>query len=675
MLSSSVYPVTPYISPSRLLPEITVKAFILSLILAIVMGAANAYLGLKIGLTISASIPAAVISMAILKMFRHSNILENNIVQTAASAGEVVASGVVFTLPALIMMGYWAHFPFWTVTFLVCIGGTMGVLFSIPLRRAFVVQSDLVFPEGVATGEVLKAGDGASKEGAKELLIGGIFSVIYKCGQSALMVIGEGFHWFTNVGRTVIGIDMGFSAVLVGAGYIVGLQVGLAVAIGGVLAWFVAVPLHGYFYGIPEGKTAYQAAVTIWNSHIRMVGVGTMVVGGLWTVVNLYGPIRDAIKSSIESLKKIRLGLGESILRTELDIPVTYVFLGLLGLLVPMFFVYDSVLSDNTLSLSTGMHYTIVTVATIFTLIVGFICAAVGAYMAGLVGSSTTPVSGVTMMAILLVAVLLHFLLKGEIDLGADQVAAKAIAAFTIILGSVVAIASAISGDNLQDLKSGQIVGSTPWKQQLMLIVGTVAGSLMMAPVLDVLFHAYGIGDVLPRPGMDPAQALAAPKAAIMEAVATGIFSNSFKWPMFLTGGAIAVVIIILDELLAKAKIGLRLPTLGIALGIYLPLTISLPLLVGGLIHHLMGKKLRAERKNSEQIDRQYNKGVLFCSGLIAGEALIGIFLAIPFAAYQSTDVFALHIEGFEPVATFIGAVSFVGICYYLYKVTTKPVA
>lgn len=662
---------SPYIPASQSLPEITFKAFVLSIILAIVMSAANAYLGLKIGLTVSASIPAAVISMAILKAFKNSNILENNIVQTAASAGEVVASGVVFTLPALIMMGYWVDFPMWTVTFLVCIGGAMGVLFSIPLRRAFIVQSSLTFPEGIATGEILKASDNPSDGGAKELAIGGLMAALYKLGQSGFLILSESFNYFTHVGRTVMGINMGFSAVLVGAGYIVGYQVVLSIALGGILSWFIAIPLHGFLYGLPEAESAYQSAVMIWRTNIQMIGVGTMVVGGIWTVIHLWKPICEAVKSSIDTLKKIRLGLGDTILRTELDVPINYVFMGLIILLIPMFFIYSSILSHNDIMLAPWLHYTIVTFATFFTLIVGFLCAAVGAYMAGLIGSSSTPVSGVTLMAILLMSVLLFFIIGHDVNLSNITIA-KSMAAFTIVLGSIIAIAAAISADNLQDLKSGQIVGSTPWKQQIMLIVGALAGSVTMAPVLNVLFQAHGIGNVLPRTGMDPTQTLAAPKAAIMETVAMGVFSNSFKWPMFLVGAGIAVIVIIIDTILIRQKKGWRLPTLGVALGLYLPFTICFPLLLGGLISHFMKKKLAKDKKNPEQIDRQHNKGVLFCSGLIAGEALMGICLAVPFAACQTTDLFAIHIPGLEPISAFMGAISFLGICYYLYKTTTK---
>lgn len=673
MLSQTSVTIDPFVPASKSMPEISIKAIILSILLSLVMGAANAYLGLKIGLTVSASIPAAVMSMAILKFFRNSNILENNIVQTAASAGEVVASGVVFTLPALVMMGYWASFPFWFITCLVCVGGTMGVLFSIPLRRAFVVQSDLAFPEGLATGEILKAGEGSFNEGSKDLLTGGIISLLFKFAQSGLMVFGETASYFFHVGRTVSGVSMGFSAVLLGAGYIVGLQIVSAIMVGTLLGWFVAVPMYGLFNGIPEGVTAQAAAVGLWSQKVRIIGVGAMVFGGIWTVLRLSKPIKDAIVSSMDTLKKIRLGLGSTILRTEMDIPITYVVAGLGLLTVPLLFVYHYILLETGLNFSPFYHYAVVLSCGIFTLVVGFICAAIAAYMTGLVGSSSTPISGVTIMALLGVSLVLWLLLGGQIDFSDNPAMAKAIAAFSVVVGAVIAVASAVSGDNLQDLKSGQVVGSTPWKQQVMLILGVFSASLVIAPVLNVLFQAYGLGDVLPREGMDPSQTLSAPKAAIMHAVSSGIFSRSFQWDLFSMGVALAILVILVDYALERSKAGFRLPIIAVALGMYLPMDISFALFIGGFVNHLMVKKLKKRQLDDKKIERHYNRGVLFCSGVIAGEAIIGILLAIPFAAYQSTTILALKVPGIESIATFVGASCFGGIVYYLYRLTTKP--
>ncbi len=671
--------IQPYVPAEKSLPEITLKATILSIFLAVIMAGSNAYLGLKIGITVSATIPAAVISMTILRFFRNSNILENNIVQTATSAGEVIAAAVVFTLPALLMMGYWKEFPFGTTTAIIIVGGLLGVLFSIPLRRAYIVENEeLKFPEGIATGEVLKVGDSEAREGTKDLLAGGLLAGLVKFAQSGLMIMSEGAHYWFQTTRTVFGFGSGFSLVLVGAGYIVGVQVGVSMLIGAIIAWMIAVPLYGFLFGLPEASSAYEIAVTIWNKNIRMIGVGTMVVGGVWTLVYLVKPIVQAVKSSIATLKKTKLGVQGSLLRTEYDIPINYVLIGIAILTIPLAFIFHYILTQADMQLPIITHFATVGVVTIFAIIVGFLCAAIAGYMTGLVGSSNNPLSGVTIMAILFISMILLVMLGTHIDFGTKGANSLAAAAIAIIIGAVMATAAAISGDNLQDLKSGQIVGATPWKQQIMLMLGVVAGSLVMAPILEVLYQAYGIGDSLPREGMDPAQALGAPKAAIMAAIAEGVFTHSLDWTMFSIGAVLAIAFIFLDSILKKGNSTWRLPVLAVALGIYMPLDITIPLLVGGIIASLCQSKIAREKANFKEKEFIYKqehanrRGMLFCSGLIAGESIIGILLAIPFAAYQSTDVFKIAPSDFEHMGVLLGALTFIAISYYLYKIASN---
>lgn len=678
-LQSSTNRVQPYVSAEKNLPEITWKATILSIFLAVIMAGSNAYLGLKIGLTVSATIPAAVISMTVLRFFRNSNILENNIVQTATSAGEVIAAAVVFTLPALLMMGYWKEFPFAITTAIIIVGGLLGVLFSIPLRRAYIVENEeLKFPEGIATGEVLKVGDSEAREGTKDLLMGGLFAGLVKFAQSGLMIMSEGAHYWFQTTRTVFGFGSGFSLVLVGAGYIVGVQVGVSMLIGAIVAWMIAVPLHGFLFGLPEAGSAYEIAVTIWNKNIRMIGVGTMVVGGVWTLVYLIKPIAEAIRSSLATLKKTRLGAKASLLRTEHDIPINYVLIGVAILTLPLAFIFHHILSQADMQLPLMIHYITVFVVTIFAIVVGFLCAAIAGYMTGLVGSSNNPLSGVTIMAILFISMILLVILGTHIDFGTKGANSLAAAAIAIIIGAVMATAAAISGDNLQDLKSGQIVGATPWKQQIMLMLGVVAGSFVMAPILEVLYQAYGIGDSLPREGMDPTQALGAPKAAIMAAIAEGVFTHSLDWTMFSIGAALAIVFILIDNYLKENDSTWRLPVLAVALGIYMPLDVTIPLLIGGIISSLCQAKMKKEQpklNEKEYIHHQEHanrRGMLFCSGLIAGESIIGILLAIPFAAYQSTDVFKIAPADFEHMGVLLGILAFIGVCYYLYKISSQ---
>lgn len=669
--------VIPYISPSQSLPEITIKAMILGLLLAVVMAGSNAYLGLKIGMTVSATIPAAVISMAILRFFRQSNILENNIVQIAASAGEAVAGGVVFTLPALIMLGYWDRFPFIVTASIVMLGGVLGVLFSIPLRRAFIIESKLKFPEGVATAEVLKAGHGAAKGGAKDLLMGGIFAALFKFSQTGLMILAEGAQYWTYAGRTVVGFGTGLSPVLMGAGYIVGPMVGLSMVLGTILAWEIGVPIFAYIQGISETSSAYAVADGLWNTKIRMIGVGAMVVGGIWTLIYLIKPIMRAMSSSFETMRHLRLGEHGAVLRTELDIPIPYVLIGILLLIAPLVIIFNHIFNEAEFGLTSTLYWTTIAVVTGFSIVFGFICASIAGYMAGLVGSSSNPISGVTIMAILFASILILFMLGDQINFTMDKAKALSASGITVILGGIMCCAASLSNDTLQDLKSGQLVGSTPWKQQLILLIGVLAGALAITPVLQVLFEAYGIGDVMPRADMDPAQTLSAPKAAIMAAISAGIFERSLDWTMFALGGLIGVVVIIFDEILKRATSRLRLPILAFAMGIYMSYDITVPVFLGGMVAYLAEKALDRQRSAfgsnyQEATDYARRRGLLFASGLIAGEALVGIALAIPFAAYQTTRIFRIVPDTFEPTSIALGILAFLGLCFYLYKIGSQ---
>lgn len=667
----------PYIPATTKLPEITIKATILSILLALVMAGANAYLGLKIGMTVSATIPAAVISMAVLRFFRNSNILENNIVQTSASAGEAIAAGVVFTLPALLIMGYWHNFPFWYTFFIVAIGGTLGVFFSIPLRRAFVIESDLKFPEGIATGEVLKAGDRTAKGSASDLLWGGMLAALYKLGQSAFMIFEESIGYWVQKGKVVLGASAGFSLVLIGAGYIVGMSVGLAMLLGAIIAWAIGVPLYGILNGLPEGDSAYQIGRAIWSGHIRIMGVGTMVVGGVWTLINLVDPIRRAVKSSFETFSKARLNQGFNIKRTEHDIPMSYVFFFIVLLTLPLIYIFHDILGCCKLELSLAWHWTIVILITIFAVLFGFLASAIAGYMAGLVGSSNNPVSAVNLMAVLSISVVLLALLSHQIDFANDAVQTLSAATISIVVTSVMCNAAAISGDNLQDLKSGQIVGATPWKQQVMLVLGVIVGALAIAPIMEILYEAYGIAGVFPRQGMDPSQALNAPTASVLSAVTKAIFTGALNWTMFGVGGIISLILIAVEIISKWRKKPLRIPILGVGMGIYLPLDIIFPIFLGGLIAYLADRKLDKQRgtfgvQYEEAADSARKRGLLFCSGMIAGEAIMGIVLAVPFAAYQRIDIFKIRPENFDTPALVLAAVIFLAINYYLYRIGSQ---
>ena len=457
--------------------EITIKARLLGIILSMVLAGANAYLGLFAGMTVSASIPAAVISMGILSVFKKSNILENNIVQTAASAGESLAAGVIFTIPALLLIGYWQDFNYIEIAKIAAIGGVIGVLFTVPLRRALILEAKLLFPEGIATAEVLKTGEAArsarkektsstdgAADGLKLLSMAGITGAVMKLAQQGFALWGSAIEGIRSFGGSIFGIGCDLSPALLSVGYIVGRNIAILVFAGGALSWLVAIPIYSAMNGW-EGDV-HEAAWTIWNTKIRYLGVGAMVVGGIWSLIILAKPLFNGIRSSI--LAYSHFGENSDIPRAEQDFPIKYVFIALLALLIPIFFLYLDVIHNVGLAI----------LLSVVMLIFGFLFSAVASYMAGIVGSSNNPISGVTIATILFSSLLLLTIL----GTGSGEGAASA-----ILIGAVVCCAAAIGGDNLQDLKTGHIVGATPWKQKVMQIVGTLSAAAVLGLVLAIL--------------------------------------------------------------------------------------------------------------------------------------------------------------------------------------------
>lgn len=668
----------PYIPASQSLPEITIKAVLLGVILSAVLGGANAYLGLKVGLTVSASIPAAVLSMAILRMFRNSNILENNVVQTAASAGESLAAGVIFTIPALVLLQHWAGFHYGYTMMIAMAGGVLGVMFTVPLRRALIIEANLQFPEGVATGEVLKAGTEGGK-GAKLIAIAAIAGGLLKLSQTGLKLVAGTASGSVTVGRGLFGMGSELGVALLGVGYIVGLNIAVLVFGGGLISWAFGIPLFTMLnsperiQAIAGDAQGYDLALTIWSRQIRYMGVGAMATGGLWALIALMKPIRDGIRSSLETLRAAKTGQATDVPRTERDTPLN-VLLILAGVMaLPIFFVMMQVIDQAALGISGGLYWTTILVSLVFAYIAGFLFSAVAGYMAGLVGSSNNPISGVTIATVLSISFILLFLLRGQIDFGVDTARSTLAAATAILVGAVVCCAAAIAGDNLQDLKAGRIVGATPWKQQTMQIVGVVAGALAIPLVLSLLYNAYGMGGMFPREGMDPSEALQAPQATLMASVANGVFARNLPWTMIYIGIAIAVAIIALDQVLKARRSSFRTPVLAVAVGIYLPIELSTPIFIGGVVAWLAERTLRARGADQARIETGGRNGLLFASGLITGEALVGIMLAIPFAAAQSTDVLRLApVEGFTTIAMGLGLVLFGVFTWWTYRVAAR---
>lgn len=654
--------VVPFIPASKSLPEITPRALVLGIFLAVVLAASSTFVGLKIARTIAASIPAALISMLILRRFKNANILENNMVQTIASAGEVVAAGVIYTLPALILMGYWQSFNYLQTTMIAMIGGILGVLFSVPLRRTMIVKDKLPYPEGLATGEVLRVGEDTQTGSAKVLLKASLFSAGLGFLQTGFKIAGEHVQYWTKAGSTAFGASLALSPVLMAAGYIVGMRGLFAFMVGGVLTWGIAIPIFVNMHGLPEAPDLQSAMGMIQKAHFRYIGVGVLAVGGLWGVISLIKPIVEAFRVSMQAMKAHKSEFA-TMLRTDRDIPFKYVIWGVVGLAIPIFILFFSVINNAHFAIDETVFWGMIVFATIFSLIVAFIAAAIAAYITGIVGTTALPISGITIFAIITFASILLLILKPYVDFELNTDLALKAAAIVIVFSAVICVAGAVSGDNMQDLKAGQLVGATPWKQQLMLAVGAVAAALVIPFILQTTFDAYGIGDVLPRPGMNPEHALPAPQATLMATVAKGFFVGQLPWNMILIGVALAVVAIIFDTYLKKTNSNYRFQPLLFALGIYFPLSYVTAFFMGGLVRSLAnwGKKSKDDASET-------NHGILCASGIIAGEAILGALLTIPFAYYQSTDIFALKVEWLTRHETLIGVFLYVGLCAYLYK-------
>lgn len=634
-------------------PQLTFKAIVLGIVLSMVLAGANAYLGLFAGLTVSASIPAAVISMAILRFFKESNILENNIVQTAASAGESIAAGVIFTIPALVILGYWDVFDYWWVSVIAGLGGLLGVLFTIPLRRSLIVEQKLMYPEGTATAEVLKVGEDPSG-GIMYLAWAGIAGATVKFCETGLQLWSSTAQTAAYLGKSTIAYaGTNLSPALLSVGYIVGLNIAVLVFVGGAISWYLAIPLYSTFVlqsdpalmqAFVDGTDAADLAGAIWSAQVRYLGVGAMLIGGIWALISMRKSLVSGIRSGMQQYKA---GPSAAVDHTDQDMPMNYVLLGIAVFTVPIFLLYQNIVQNYIVSIP----------MTLIMVVAGFLFSSVAAYMAGLVGSSNNPISGVTIATILFASLLLVWLM------GADATAGPAAA---IMIGAVVACSAAIAGDNLQDLKAGYIVGATPWKQQVMQGVGVVSSVLVMAPILNLLLKAYGIG----LPTDDQPNALLAPQATLMASVAQGVFRGGLPWNMVAIGVVIGGIIIVIDEICRIKGTAWRAPVLAVAVGIYLPLELSVPIFFGGLISHFASKY--NERRSPDKKEGNMRVGMLFAAGLITGEALVGILMAIPIVLTGDGEVLAISTLFGAEVSPFGGVPGLIVVgmvAYMMYRI------
>ncbi|WP_287595241.1 oligopeptide transporter, OPT family [Thermomonas sp.] len=621
-------------NPVKAVPQLTLRAVILAIVLAVILSAANAYLGLFAGLTIATAIPAAVVSMGVLRLLGGGTILENNIVQTGASAGSSIAAGVIFTIPALIILGYWDDFKYSWVLAIAGLGGLLGVLFSVPLRRSMIVEEPLPFPEGKAAAEVLKAGENPGpglKILALSATLGGLIKAAAASGMRLIpdTAAGAGF-----LGKYLGYMGTNLSPALLGVGYIVGLNIGIVVVSGSILSWHIAIPLYHMFFLDTDpalatsiaGAGAEDIAGAIWSAKIRYLGVGAMLIGGVWTLFSLRKSLLSGVKSGIAAARK---GGDELVAETERDLPMKWMLVALVAFVVPLLLLYQAIVGMWSVSIPMA----------IIMIVAGFLFVSVSAYLAGLVGSSNNPVSGITIATILFASAVLLVLLGegGKMAVGASGAPLGAVAA--IMIGAVVCCAAAVGGDNLQDLKAGYIVGATPWKQQLMLGIGAFSCALIMAPVLNLLAQAYGIG----APTPEHPNALSAPQATLMASVAKGMFGGELPWTVIGIGAVVGAAIIALDEWLKATGKTFRVPVLAAAIGIYLPLELMVPIFLGGLLAYLVEKRHGMVGTHDEAArDRLHRPGTLFAAGLITGEALMGIFIAIPIVLSGRADVIAL---------------------------------
>lgn len=702
--------------------ELTVRVIFFGVILSVLLSAANAYLGLFAGMTVSAAIPAAVMALGIMRFFRNSTIYECNLVGTCASAGESLAAGVIFTLPALLLLGFWDQFSYTWVALIAGFGGLLGTLFTIPLRRSLIVETKLQFPEGVATAKVLETGR-TDTSGIKYIVKAAIAGGLFKVGANALGIWPEILQGARRVGGSIAYFGSNLSPALLSVGYIVGLNIALLMFLGGAVNWYVAIPVvaargewpqyqllnknlpqewntvNASFVVVdpndpkawdsrtseprawnafvletrtidpnasPEDANSVRAhndkvlaqlgkpvpakdyAQRIWSKRTRYAGVGGMLIGGLWTIFRLRKSLLSGMTSGLHAYKKLKEGKGETD-RLERDLPMQWIIGLIVGSIVPLFLVYQHYVQQVHISL----------IMAFVMLGTGFLFAAVAGYMAGLVGSSNNPISGVTVSTVLVASVLLVLLM------GKSAVNGPAAA---IIVGAVICCAAAIAGDVMQDLKCGRLVGTTPWKQQIMEMVGTASAALTIGPVLILLQGAYGFA------GMKDAgsKALSSPQANLMASVARGVFEGGLPWTFVIIGMIAAVGIIALDQYLQARKYSFRVPILAVAIGFYLPFQLSVPIFVGGLISVAVARFHRRNKSDEAAREGAERRGLLVASGLITGEAIMGILVAIPIVILKQYEIEMPLWEGVIPFGSLIGVILLALVTFWLYRTTIK---
>jgi putative OPT family oligopeptide transporter len=647
--------------------ELTIRGIIIGVIITLVFTAANVYAGLKAALTFSTSIPAAVISMAILRSFKDATIQENNIVQTVASAAGTLSS-IIFVLPGLIMIGYWTDFPFWTSFWICALGGILGVMYSIPLRRALVTNSDLPYPEGVACAEVLKVGSGGSADVASNVEQGraGLLAVLWGSIVSAAFPLiietqifasdlVQNFRTFWRKGG-VSGYDFSLSFLLLGIGHLVGLSVGLAMLIGLLIGWGWGVP---HYSSLAQDFTTPVAALAraAWSGKVRYIGAGAIGISAIWTLLKLAKPLIGGLVGAVAASRARKAGKADTLPITERDMPIGIVGVVTMACMLPIGWLLGFFGNQSGL----GAHLpTLIIGGVVYIFLMSFFVSAVCGYMAGLIGSSNSPLSGIGILVVIGAALLLVVGVKPYVG----PEAGKALIAFALFTTAVIFNVAAIANNNLQDLKTGQLVDATPWKQQVALVIGVIAGAVVIPPVLDLMNHTYGFvgapgAELRPNP-------LPAPQAGLIQALAKGVIAGDIDWSLIEIGALIGVGVVLLDEILARTTKHMRVPPLAVGLGIYLPTSATLMIVVGAVVGWFYDR--RADRTSRPEAAKQL--GVLLASGLIVGEGIIQVLISVIKSLSSKAAPLALVGPGFQTAGIILGGVAFVAIAFILYRWT-----
>ncbi|OGT47281.1 MAG: oligopeptide transporter, OPT family [Gammaproteobacteria bacterium RIFCSPHIGHO2_12_FULL_41_15] len=642
----------PIIAAEQTITELSLKTVLLGLFLALILAISNTYLALKIGVLTASSIPAAILSMGILRFFKTHTVLENNLVQTCASAGEAIAGGVVYTVPALVILRYWLSFSYIESFTIAIVGGVLGVLFTIPLRRVYMTHQELRFPEGQAIAQVLIMGMKKSA-GIGFMMMGSVIGAAFELAQTGLKLLADSVQFWITRGHSTFGFGTGFAATLIGAGYLMGFEVGLSILMGAIIANLGLMPILSHLFYASSSQSARSIAIAISADKIRYIGIGAMLTSGVITLISLLKPMAISLKTSVQQLMVIRQGDRNQVERTDFDMPLSIVIAGILLFLILSLLLILSMFNLPAI-FNNGLTETLFLISVaIYLIVLGFLFSAMCGYFSGLVGVTASPGSSIAIASVLIAAVIMQMMVSYH---GNHPALIKEAMAITIVISSIVMGAACVANNNSQDLKVGYILGATPWKQQLMLLLGGVVACLIIPMIMQLLFSVYGIAGVMPQAGMNVSNSLAAPPAAAMAAVAQAMFQHDLPWNMMLIGAVISVAMSVITLLLPKQC---HLSVIGIAMGIYLPLSSSTPLFIGALIALLANR----HKKSPSQT------GMILACGLVAGAAIMNVILAIPFSIMHNPDQFALLPASGHTLTESLATIATLGLSYFVYRV------